>query len=59
VRTFDVELANEDIEAVLLLQTVEARRAGRLFLEGKVHALVAAVLLWMTWLDALDCNVEP
>jgi putative SOS response-associated peptidase YedK len=45
---------NEGIEAVLVLQAVEARRASSLLLEGEMHALVAAVLLrmaglWSTW----------
>ena len=40
-----VELLDEGIEAGLLLQAVHAGRAGRLLLEGEVHALVAAVLL--------------
>jgi hypothetical protein len=40
-------------------RAVEACRAGRLFLEGQVHTLVAAVLLGMAGLDALDRNAEP
>jgi hypothetical protein len=51
VRPFDVELAEEGIEAFLLLQAVEAWR--------EVHAFMAAVLLRMTWLDPLDRNAEP
>ena len=56
---FSVELADEGIEARLLLQIVTAGRARRLLFQGKVHALMAAVLLGMTWLDALDSNAEP
>src|SRR5215475_1414933 len=56
---FGVELAKESIEVLLLLQAVEARRPGRLLLEGQMHALMAAVLLRTTWLDALDGNAEP
>src|SRR5689334_11641448 len=57
--TLGVELAQEGLEAFLLLQAVEARRAGCLFLECQMHAFVAAVLLRMTWLDALDGDAEP
>src|SRR5689334_4461076 len=59
VRTFGIELAEEGIEALLLLQTVAARRAGGLLLEGQMHALMAAVLLRMPRLDALDGNAKP
>ncbi len=59
MRTFGVELANEGIEAVLLLQAVEPRRPGRLLFEREMHALMTAVLLRMTRLDALDRNAEP
>ena len=58
MRSFEVELLDEGIEAILLLQTVCAWRAGRLFLESKVHALVAAILLRMTWLDAFDGDAK-
>ncbi len=59
MRPFGIELADEGIEAVLLLQAVEARRAGCLLLEGEMHALVAAVLLRMARLDAFDRDAEP
>jgi hypothetical protein len=52
MRALGVELAQEGLETLLLLQAVEARRASCLFLEGQMHALVAAVLLRMTALDA-------
>ena len=58
MRPFGVELANEGVEAFLLLQAVGARRAGCFLLEGEVHALVTAVLLGMAWLDALDDDAE-
>ncbi|MGY4625424.1 uncharacterized protein YndB with AHSA1/START domain [Bradyrhizobium sp. USDA 4486] len=53
-----IELVHEGIEALLLLQAVEARRPGGLLLEGEMHALVPAILLRMTWLDALDGDTE-
>ena len=59
MRTFGIELANEGVEAFLLLQAVGARRAGCFLLEGEVHALVTPVLLRMAWLDALDGDAEP
>src|ERR1700692_4933033 len=59
VRPFDIELANEGIEAFLLLQAVGARWSGCFLFEGEVHALVTSVLLRMARLDALDRNTEP
>src|ERR1019366_7781636 len=59
VRPFGIELANEGIEAILLLQAIAAWRAGCFLFDGEVHALVAAVLLGMTGLDAFDGNAEP
>ena len=59
VRPFDIELADEGIEARLLLQGVDAGRPCGLRLEGEVHALMAAVLLRMAGLDALDGDAEP
>jgi hypothetical protein len=58
MRPLAVELLEEAIEAGLLLQAVGAWRAGGLLLEGEVHALVAAVLLGVSWLDALDGDAE-
>ena len=53
-----IEFLNEGIEAGLLLQGIEARRAGGLLLERQMHGLVAAILLRMARLDALDGDVE-
>jgi hypothetical protein len=50
MRPFGIELADEGIEAFLLLQAVGARPAGCFLLEGEAHSLVTPVLLWMTWL---------
>ena len=47
-----VVFAHEGIEASLLLQAVHPRRSGRLFFQGQVHALVAAVLLRASGFDA-------
>ena len=43
---------DEVVELGLLLQEVLRRGLGGLFLQGQVHALVAAVLLGMPGLDA-------
>ena len=58
MRTFGVELAHEGIEPGLLLQRVEPRWPCGLLLQSQVHALVAAVLLRMAGLDALDGDAE-
>ena len=59
MRPFGIELVHEGVEAGLLLQAVHAWRAGGFLLQGEVHALVAAVLLRMAGLDALDGDAEP
>src|SRR5271166_3858331 len=59
VRPFLVEFPYEIVEAGLLLKAVHAWRPGGLFLQGEMHALVATVLLRMTWFDALDRDAEP
>ena len=46
------------IEATLLLQEVERSWSGSLFLQGPMHSLVSAILLWMTWLDAFDVDAQ-
>jgi hypothetical protein len=50
---------DEIVEAGLLLEAIGAWRADGLFLEGQVHALMAPVLLWATWFDALDIDTKP
>src|SRR5690242_1848399 len=59
MRALGVELAQEGIEAFLLLQAVGAWRPSRLLFEGEMHAFVPTVLLRMAWLDALDGNAKP
>src|SRR5262245_64110856 len=44
---FGIEFLNKVIEAGLLLKTVHCGRSGCLFLQRQMHALVAAVLLWV------------
>ena len=58
MRSLGIELGEEVIEAGLLLEAVHAWRTGCFFLESEVHALVAAVLLRVAWLDALDGDAE-
>src|SRR5262245_26159781 len=54
-----VVLLDERIESRLLLQHVRRRRLGRFALERQMHPLVAAVLLWLPWLNALNLDAEP
>ena len=54
--TLGVELVQEGIEFGLLLQAVDRWRTGGLFLQGQMHALMAAVLLRMAGPDAFDGN---
>src|SRR6185312_2242349 len=56
---FGIELADEGIEAFLLLQAIGARRPGGFPFEGEVHALMASVLLRVARLDAFDRNTKP
>ena len=49
---------DEGIEALLLLQKVKRGGLGRLLLERQMHALMAAVLLGMAWLDALQADAQ-
>ena len=58
MRALGVELAEEGIEAFLLLQAVEAGRACGFFFKGQMHALMPAILLRMAWLDAFDRDAK-
>lgn len=53
-----VEFLHEGVKARLLLQAVHARRTSGLFLQGKVHAFVSAVLLRTAGLDAFDLDAQ-
>ena len=54
-----VVLADEVIEADLLLEGIGRCWPGGFLLEGQVHALMPAILLWVAWLDAFDSYAEP
>lgn len=49
---------NEVIELLLLLQEIECGRFCRLFLQGQMHAFMAAVLLRASGFDALDIDAQ-
>ena len=51
-----VVAVDEVVELGLLLQEVLRGGLGGFLLQGQVHALVAAVLLGVTGLDALDAD---
>ena len=53
-----VVFPDEIIEPHLLLQVIFAGRSGGFLLQGKVHALMPAILLRMAWLDAFDGDAE-
>ena len=54
MRSFVIELFQENVELSLLLQDVGARRTGGFFLQGQMHTFVTAVLLGMTRADPLN-----
>jgi hypothetical protein len=57
MRTLLVEDLHELVEAGLLLEEVGGRFRG-LFFQGEMHAFVAAILLRMARLDALNAKAE-
>src|ERR1700724_1406330 len=59
VTTFLVELLDEMIEPGPLTKEVCCGGLGGFFLQGQMHALMAAILLRMARLNALDANAEP
>src|SRR5215470_13901272 len=58
VWTLVVEDLNEVIEAGLLLQEIGGSGFGGFFFQSEVHALVTAILLGVTRLDAFDADAE-
>ena len=58
MRALLVEDVHELVEAGLLLEEVGGGRFRGLFFQGEMHAFVAAILLRMARLDALNANAE-
>ena len=54
MRSFLIELFEESVELGLLLQDVGTCGTGGFFLQGQMHAFMAAVLLGMAGTDALN-----
>lgn len=54
-----IELAQEVVEAGLLLKGIHPRRPGCVLLQGPMHTLMPAILLRVTRLDAFDSDAEP
>src|SRR6202048_5306713 len=55
---FGIEFLDKVVKAGPLLQAVHSGRSGCFFLQRQMHALVAAVLLWVARFDALDGDAE-
>jgi hypothetical protein len=53
-----VELLEKIIEFGLLLQTVQTCGTSGFRFKSEMHALVPAILLWMTRLDAFDGDAQ-
>jgi hypothetical protein len=59
VRTFVVEDFDKVVEPGLLLKEVCSGGLGGFFLQGQMHALMAAVLLGMARPDPFNANTQP
>ncbi len=58
VRADLVEPSAEGVETDLLASAVRCRRPSGVVLQGAVHALVAAILLWFSRLDPVGADAE-
>ena len=52
--SFEIEFLQEGVELGLLLQEVDAGRAGGFFFQGEMHAFMTAVLLRMAGTDSFN-----
>jgi hypothetical protein len=59
VRALGVEFLDKLVEALLLLEQVVACRSRRLGFESAVHALMAAILLRVSWPNPLERDAKP
>jgi len=58
VRAVRIEARQKVVEPGLLLEHVRGGRLGGFALEREVHALVPAVLLWVSGCDAFDLDPQ-
>jgi hypothetical protein len=57
-RPLGIEDVDKPVEAGLLLQEVGSGGLSGFFLQGEMHAFLAAVLLGMAWLNAFDADAQ-
>ena len=58
MRTLVLEDLHKLVEPSLLLQEVSTRRLGGFFLQGEMHAFMAAVLLRMSRFDPFNADAQ-
>jgi hypothetical protein len=59
MRPLAVVALDEVVELRLLLKEVLRRWLGRFLLQGQMHPLVPAVLLWVAGFNPFEADAEP